>query len=127
MEENVKLPSLENADSKTIADAIAEVLDDKKGKDIKILEIFDKSDIADYFVLCSGNSNTHLRTLADEVEYRMGLRELKLLSYEGRGNGSWILLDYGVVVLHVFSREAREFYNLDKLYRDKGKEVQTEE
>lgn len=126
MEENMNLTPLADAEPKVLADAIAEILDNKKGKDIKVVPVADKTDIADYFVLCSGNSNTHIRTLADEVEFRTGERGLAPLSYEGRGNGSWILLDYGVVVVHVFSREAREFYNLDKLYREKRQDAESE-
>ena len=126
MEENMNLTPLADAEPKALADAIAEILDNKKGKDIKIMAVADKTDIADYFVLCSGNSNTHIRTLADEVEFQTGERGFAPLSYEGRGNGSWILLDYGVVVVHVFSREAREFYNLDKLYREKRQDSESE-
>lgn len=112
--------SLENASPEAIAEKIAEILDAKKGRDIKVLPITDRTDIADYFVIASGTSNTHIRTLADEVEYQMDLAGVSPMSYEGRGNNSWILIDYGCVVVHVFSREAREFYNLDKLYREKS-------
>ena len=112
--------SLENASPEAIAEKIAEILDAKKGKDIKVLPITDRTDITDYFVIASGTSNTHIRTLADEVEYQMNLAGVSPMSYEGRGNNSWILIDYGCVVVHVFSREAREFYNLDKLYREKS-------
>ncbi|MBR4295675.1 MAG: ribosome silencing factor [Clostridia bacterium] len=122
MEEIKNLKPLDNVGARELADAVAEILDDKKGRDIKIMAIADKTDIADYFVLCNGTSNTHIRTLADEVEYQVGLRGLKPISFEGRGNNSWILIDYGFVVVHVFSREAREFYNLDKLYRSKRSE-----
>lgn len=122
MEENKTLPTLENASAKEFADAVAAVLDDKKGRDITILKVADKTDIADYFVIANGTSSTHVKTLADEVEYQIGLRNVKPISYEGKGNNSWILIDYGYVVVHVFSREAREFYNLDKLYREKSKE-----
>lgn len=112
--------SLEGASPEVLAEKIAEILDSKKGKNIKVLPITDRTDIADYFVIASGTSNTHIRTLADEVEYQMNLAGVSPMSYEGRGNNSWILIDYGCVVVHVFSREAREFYNLDKLYREKS-------
>ena len=90
-------------------------------------QIADQTDIADFFVIASGTSNTHIKTLADEVEYQLTERGVKPMSYEGKGNGSWILLDFGSVVVHVFSREARDFYNLDKLYREKTKTENTEE
>ncbi len=122
MEEIKNITSLADATPKELADAISEVLDGKKGRDIKVLYVADKTDISDYFVLANGTSNTHIRTLADEVEYEIGERGVAPLSYEGRGNGTWVLLDYGRVVVHVFSREAREFYNLDKLYKEKRAE-----
>ena len=116
MEENINVVCLRDAEPKEIAEKAAEILDKKKGKDIKILYVADKTDISDYFVLCSGNSGTHIKTLADEVEYQLGICSVPMLNYEGRGNGTWVLLDYGRVVVHVFSREAREFYKLEKIH-----------
>lgn len=115
-EEYRKLPSLENADPLTLAEAIHDILYDKRGRNIKVLKVEDKSTITDYFVLCTGTSSTQVRGLADEVEYKTSLRHLHPHSVEGRGNGSWIVLDYSNVIVHVFNREARDFYNLDKLY-----------
>lgn len=127
MEENMNVVCLRDAEPKVIAEKAAEILENKKGKDIKILYVADTTDISDYFVLVNGNSNTHIKTLADEVEYQLGLCSVPMLNYEGRGNGTWVLLDYGRVVVHVFSREAREFYNLDKLYREKRGEQSRDE
>ena len=113
-----KAPSLENATALELAEAIADVLDSKKGKDIKIIHVEEKTVIAEYFVLCSGNSSTQVKGLVGEVEYRLGERSVQPYNVEGRDNNSWILMDYSNVIVHVFSREAREFYNLDKLYGD---------
>ena len=110
------LPSLKDASAKELAEAIAEVLDSKKGRDIKVLHVEDKTVIAEYFVLCTGNSSTQIKALAGETEYRMGLRGVDPYQIEGRDNNSWLLLDYSNVIVHIFSRESREFYNLDKLY-----------
>ena len=115
---NEDLPALDGADARGLADAIAEILDSKKARDIKILHVEDKTVIAEYFVLCTGNSSTQVKALAGEVEYRTEQRGLLPYSVEGRDNNSWILLDYSNVIVHIFSREAREFYNLDKLYAD---------
>ena len=112
------LPALDGSDAKSVAEAIAEILDSKKARDIKILHVEDKTVIAEYFVLATGNSSTQVKALAGEVEYRTEQRGLSPYSVEGRDNNSWILLDYSNVIVHVFSREAREFYNLDKLYGD---------
>lgn len=112
------LPSLTDADARSLADAIADVLDSKKGRDIKVLHVEDKTVIAEYFVLCTGNSSTQIKALAGEVEYRIGLRGVEPYGVEGRDNNSWLILDYSNVIVHIFSRESREFYNLDKLYAD---------
>ncbi len=106
------------ADAKALAEKIAEVLDSKKGRDIKVIYVEDKTVIAEYFVLCTGNSSTQVKALAGEVEYQLERRGLQPYSVEGRDNNSWILVDYSNVIVHIFSREAREFYNLDKLYED---------
>ena len=112
------LSPLDNADAKALADAIADILDSKKARDIKVLHVEDKTVIAEYFVLCTGNSSTQVKALAGEVEFRTEQRGLSPYSVEGRDNNSWILLDYSNVIVHIFSREAREFYNLEKLYED---------
>ena len=112
------LTALDAQDAKTLAEAIAEVLDSKKARDIKVLYVEDKTVIAEYFVICTGNSTTQVKALAGEVEYRIGLRGVEPYGIEGRDNGTWLVLDYSNVIVHIFGREAREFYNLDKLYED---------
>ena len=116
--EEQALTPLDPSDAKTLAEAIAEVLDSKKGRDIKILHVEDKTVIAEYFVVCTGNSSTQIKALAGEVEYRIGLRGVDAYGVEGRDNNSWLVLDYSNVIVHIFSRESREFYNLEKLYED---------
>ena len=111
-------PSLKDTEAKELAELIADVLDSKKGRDIKVLHVEDKTVIAEYFVLCTGNSSTQVKALLGEVEYRLEQRGLSPYGVEGRDNNSWMILDYSHVIVHVFSREAREFYNLDKLYAD---------
>ena len=112
------LPMLDNSDARALAEAIAEVLDFKKGKDIKVLHVEDKTVIAEYFVICSGNTGTQVKALAGEVEYKIGLRGVDPYQVEGRDNNSWVVLDFCNVLVHIFNREARDFYNLDKLYGD---------
>ena len=113
-----QLAPLTGDDAKELAEAIADVLDSKKGRDIKVLFVEDKTVLSEYFVICTGNSSTQIKALAGEVEYRIGLRGLQPYGTEGRDNNSWMILDYSNVIVHIFSREAREFYNLDKLYED---------
>ena len=109
---------LSGDNSRELAEAIADVLDSKKGRDIKVLHVEDKTVIAEYFVLCTGNSSTQIKGLAGEVEFRIGERGVTPYGVEGRDNNSWLILDYSNVIVHIFSRESREFYNLDKLYAE---------
>ena len=97
-------------------------MDSKKGIDIQVIEISDISVIADYMVIATGNSSTHVKALADEVEYQLDKAGVSVSHIEGYRSNSWILLDYIDVLVNVFSEEAREFYDLDRLWQD-GKPV----
>ena len=94
----------------------------KKGLDIQIIEISDISVLADYMVIATGTSSTHVKALADEVEYKLDEAGISVSHIEGYRSNSWILLDYVDVIVNVFSDEAREFYDLDRLWQD-GKPV----
>ena len=118
MNTNEEIKSMVGATPLELAEKIAEILDNKKGKDVKVIKVGDKTIIADYFVLANGNSSTQVRALIDEVEYQMGRRGIDPARIEGGDGNSWRVLDYSSVIVHVFDREAREFYNLDKLYTD---------
>lgn len=99
-----------------MSEFVISVLDAKKAKDIKLLHVERQTVIADYFIICSGNSRTQIKSLSDEVEYKMSLEGIEPLHVEGGRGDSWILLDYGPVIVHVFGNDAREFYDLEKLY-----------
>ena len=105
-------------DPKALAEKVVAILDLKKARGIKLLHVADKTVLADYFVICTGNSNTQTRALGDEVEYKLGLRGVDPVHYEGRDNNNWVVVDYGSVILHIFSGESRDFYKLEKLYGD---------
>ena len=113
-----EIVSLENASPLEVAKAIETFLDNKKGRDIKVLHVEDVSNIADYFVVCTATSNTHVKALSGEVEYQLERRGVTPYHIEGRDNNSWVVLDYCNVLVHIFNREARDFYNLDKLYEN---------
>ena len=104
--------------AKEVAYGVTKALDEKKGMDIKLLRIDEVSSLADYFLICTGTSNTHVKTLCDYAEYTMEQLGEKLLGREGHRGNSWELLDYGSVVVHVFTEEAREFYALERLWAD---------
>ena len=117
---NEKMTSLVGGSAEEIAHAIAEVLDNMKARDIKILRVSDKTAMTDYFVTCSGTSNTQIRALSGEVEYKLGERGLTPLHIEGYETGTWIAMDYAHVIVHIFSKDQREFYKLEKLWGDAG-------
>jgi len=97
---------------------ITEASLDKKAFNIKILDIKELTTVADYFVIVSGNSTIQTTTIADEIEEKMLEKGYELLSKEGYQSARWILLDFGDIIVHVFHREDREFYNLEKLWAD---------
>ncbi|MBQ5398340.1 MAG: ribosome silencing factor [Ruminococcus sp.] len=101
---------------------IAKILSTKLGQDIKLLEIADVTVIADYMVIATGRSSTQVKALADEVEFKMSQKGIEPTHIEGHRSDSWILLDYTDVIVNVFNEEARQFYDLDRLWQD-GKEI----
>ena len=101
-----------------IAIAVTKALDEKKGMDIKLLKIDKVSSLADYFLICTGTSSTHVKTLCDYAEYALEQAGETMLGREGHRGNSWELLDYGTIVVHVFTQEAREFYGLERLWAD---------
>jgi ribosome-associated protein len=103
---------------KEIAYEVTKALDAKKGMDIKLLKIDRVSSLADYFLICTGTSNTHVKTLCDYAEYTLEELGEKMLGREGHRGNTWELLDYGTIVIHVFTDEARKFYDLERLWAD---------
>ncbi len=103
--------------SKEILTIAANALNEKKAMDLAALRVEDLTVLTEYFLLCTATSSTHVRALADEVEFKLEEAGLNPHHIEGKSTG-WILLDYDSVIVHVMSREAREFYNLDKMWSD---------
>ena len=93
-------------------------LEDKKGEDTCVIDISHVSVLADYFVISNGNSDSQVRALVDNVEEKMPKAGFTQKQGEGRNGGSWVLLDYGDIIVHVFDRENREFYNLERIWSD---------
>ena len=101
-----------------VAIAVTKALDSKKGMDIKLLKIDKVSSLADHFLICTGTSGTHVKTLCDFAEYTLEQLGETLLGREGHRGNTWELLDYGTIVIHVFTEEARKFYDLERLWAD---------
>jgi len=97
-------------------------LEDKLASDVKVLNLEGLSDIADCFIIASGNNVNHLRAMADEAEQKLLEVGVKLLHTEGYNTGTWILLDFGTFLLHLFNKEQRDFYGLEHVWAD-AKEV----
>jgi len=103
-----------------------EALSDKKGEDIKIIEIGKLSTVADYFIIANGSNAPHVESLVDNVEEELLKEKISPERIEGVKSSGWILMDYNDVIVHVFSKEDRLFYDLERVWRD-GKEVAIEE
>ena len=104
--------------AREMAEIAVKALDSKKGKEIRLIRIDKITTLAEYFVICTGTSNTQINALGDEVEKELTLAGEEPLHREGYRGGTWVLLDYGCIVVHVFNDEARKFYNLERLWSD---------
>ena len=101
-------------------------IDDKKALDIKVIDIREVSVIADYFVITSGSNLNQVQAIVDNVEEQLGRAGFEAKQIEGNRNSSWILMDYGDVIVHVFDEENRLFYDLERIWRD-GKVLEMDE
>lgn len=103
------------------AKRIAKILDDKKAQDIVILKVADMTIISDYFVVASAPNVSHVQTLAEEVQFKIREEEgVNPVRTEGEREGRWIVIDYGDVLVHLFHKEEREFYQLERLWKVEG-------
>ncbi|HYK88622.1 MAG TPA: ribosome silencing factor [Acidobacteriota bacterium] len=100
-------------------------VDDKKASDLVVLDISGIASFADYFLLCSGDSSRQIQAIADEVEEKLRCQGLRATHIEGYRNAEWILMDYIDLVVHIFSKKARAYYDLERLWRD-GKRLDAE-
>jgi ribosome-associated protein len=111
-----RIQSLEN--NQNLLDTVVDALDDKKAKNIRAIDIHGLTTIANYFVMASGTSVTHIKSLADNIEDKLSDKGIKPVHVEGYSSARWILMDYSDVVVHIFHEEDREFYGLERLWQD---------
>ena len=104
--------------AKEMAIEIVKAMDSKKGLDIRLLHTADITVLAEYFAICTASSPTHVKTLTEEIDHVMSEMGEPQLRREGHRSGSWVLLDFGCVIVHVFMDEARKFYDLERLWHD---------
>ena len=113
-------------ESRKMAKLAYEALDEKKGEDIKIIDISNISVLADYFIIANGSNDSQVRALVENVEEELSKAGFEVRQREGYGLGNWVLLDFGEIIVHVFDKENRLFYDLERIWRD-GKSVNVEE
>ena len=104
--------------AKEIALIAAKAMEEKKGVSVRLLEVTEVTTLAEYFLICTGTSNTHVNTLCDAVEKAVTDCGEPLLHREGHRGGTWVLLDFGALVCHVFTEETRQFYDLERMWND---------
>lgn len=112
--------------SKMMLKLIYQALEDKKGEDIVMIDISQVSVLADYFVICSAGNDSQIQALVDNLDEKMHENGYQIRQQEGRNSGTWVLLDYGDVIVHIFERENRSFYNLERIWND-GRRILPEE
>lgn len=112
--------------SKMMLKLIYQALEDKKGEDIVMIDISQVSVLADYFVICSAGNDSQIQALVDNVDEKMHENGYQIRQQEGRNSGTWVLLDYGDVIVHIFERENRSYYNLERIWND-GRRILPEE
>ena len=105
-------------DSKKFADKISNLIFNKKGYDVRIIDLQNIASFTDYFVICSADSDTQVKAISDEIDKNLRDEGIKCWHKEGLTALSWVLMDYVDVVVHVFKKEARDFYNIEKLWGD---------
>lgn len=120
MEENNKYPDLTQADEKTVAEAAVRFLYQKKARNLKMIYVADKTVLTDYYVIGYGRSSAHLKALAAHIDDEMGKCGKPAHHLEGKEGGEWILADFGTVIVHLFSKEAGEFYRLERLFPEES-------
>ncbi len=113
-------------DSRKMTQIAYEALEDKKAEDIKVIKVGDVTVIADYFIIANGTNSSQVNTLVEHVEERLGRAGYPVKRIEGVKNKSWVLMDYGDLIVHIFSREDRLFYDLERIWRD-GEDIEKDE
>lgn len=121
MAQNIKNSTLSAADSLTLARAAVYVLVEKNALDVRLYNAGEDNSVTDYYVNATGRSSTNVAALADEITYKLGLSGRDALRVEGRAGNAWILVDYGDVIVNVFDKPSREFYNFDRLLPENGR------
>lgn len=111
--------------SKEMAKLAIKALEDKKAEDIRVIDISEVSVVADYFIIADGSNRSQIQALADNVEETLGRAGYSMKQVEGYTTANWILMDFNDIIIHIFDKENRLFYNLERIWRD-GKDIDPE-
>lgn len=114
---------MKELDTKKIACLAIEALEDKKAEDICVIDISEISVLADYFIIAGGNNTSQIQALSDAVDEKLGRAGYPLKQIEGYQNANWVLLDFGDIIVHIFDKENRLFYDLERIWSD-GKKIE---
>ncbi|MCR5250939.1 MAG: ribosome silencing factor [Lachnospiraceae bacterium] len=112
-------------ESREMAKRIIDAMEEKKAEEIRVLDISEVSSLGDFFIIASGNNQNQVQAIIDEIDERLGRAGVSPRQVEGYQNANWVLMDYGDVIVHVFDRENRLFYDLERIWKD-GKVIATE-
>ncbi len=115
------MQDIKNIEPRILGEKIVDVIYRKKGKNIELINVEAQTSVTEYYVIATGNSRTQISAIRDEVDVKLTEWGVAPYRIEGRGNGTWELLDFGSVIVHIFSREARDFYKLEHLWADAEK------
>lgn len=117
---------MDSNNSKEMAKLAIHALEDKKAEDIRVIDIAEVSVLADYFIIASGSNRSQIQAMADNVQEELGRAGYEMKQVEGYNTANWILMDFGDLIVHIFDKENRLFYNLERIWRD-GKDVDISE
>ncbi|MCI9525882.1 MAG: ribosome silencing factor [Lachnospiraceae bacterium] len=112
--------------SREMAKTACRALSEKKAEDLRVIEISEISPLADYFIIATGSNTNQIQAMVDAVDEALTKEEHQVKQIEGNRNSSWVLMDYGDIIVHIFSQEDRLFYNLEKIWTD-GKRIEVED
>lgn len=125
MDEQI-LPDLSGATSREIAEEIVRILDRKGGANLCLYHVEDDTVLTDYYIIAGGRSSTHVRALADDIDYEMGRRSVHARGMEGHDAGAWVLIDFYQVIVHIFDPVSRDYYHLERLLKEENRiDIQT--
>lgn len=120
--ENIRTDELRNASSDVLSNEIVKILIEKKAIDVKLFDVKEGTGVTDFYINATGRSNTHVASLADDICELIAIRGRNELRVEGKRGNGWILVDYGDVIVNVFDKESRTFYNFDRLLPAEGEQ-----